>query len=152
MDRVAPFGGSFSALWFQPVSAFLIRTFHILLWVQHALWGYVDVDDIFMVQASAVIESCASLLLAFFATFGLPISWPKPQLGPSLRWIGWRITLRAQVFSVPPEKLTKLVTACITVLENPTTTVKALQSLLGLLHWLLHVAPILKPWLSCLYK
>ena len=53
---------------------------------------------------------------------------------------------------MPPEKLTKLVTACITVLENPTTTVKALQSLLGLLHWLLHVAPILKPWLSCLYN
>ena len=51
----------------------------------------------------------------------------------------------------PPEKLTKLVTACIAVLENRSTTVKALQSLLGLLHWLLHVAPILKPWLSCLY-
>ena len=147
--RVAPFGGSFSALWFQRVSAFLIRTFHVLLWVQHALWGYVD--DIFMVQASAVIELCASLLLAFCATFGVPISWPKLQLGPSLRWIGWRINLRAQVFSVPPEKLTKLVTACIAVLENRSTTVKALQSLLGLLHWLLHVAPILKPWLSCLY-
>ena len=137
--RVAPFGGSFSALWFQRVSAFLIRTFHILLWVQHALWGYVD--DIFMVQASSVIELCASLLLAFCATFGVPISWPKLQLGPSLRWIGWRLNLRAQVFSVPPEKLTKLVTACIAVLENRTTTTKALQSLLGLLHWLLQHQP-----------
>ena len=93
----SPEGGSFSALWFQRVSAFLIRTFHVLIWVQHALWGYVD--DIFMVQASAVIELCASLLLAFCATFGVPISWPKLQLGPSLRWIGRRINLRAQVFS-----------------------------------------------------
>ena len=47
--RVAPFGGSFSTLWFQRVSAFLVRLCHLLLWVQHALLAYVD--DIFMVQA-----------------------------------------------------------------------------------------------------
>ena len=102
-----------------------------------------------MVQASSVIELCAALLLAFCATFGVPITWPKLQLGSALRWIGWRLNLRAQVFSVPPEKLAKLVIACVAVLEHRTTTKKALQSLLGLLHWLLHVAPILKPWLSC---
>ena len=48
--RVAPFGGSFSAHWFQRISAFLVRMFHLLLWVQHALWAYVD--DFFLVQPS----------------------------------------------------------------------------------------------------
>ncbi|CAE7705984.1 unnamed protein product, partial [Symbiodinium microadriaticum] len=76
--RVAPFGGSFSAHWFQRISAFMMRMFHLLLWVQHALWAYVD--DFFLVQPSSVIELGASLLLCFCAVFGVPISFAKLQL------------------------------------------------------------------------
>ena len=53
---------------------------------------------------------------------------------------------------MPEDKLHKLLAACVAVLEPRHTTKKSLESLLGLLHWLLHIAPVLKPWLSCLYN
>ena len=105
-----------------------------------------------MVQASSVIALCASMLLALCATFGIPISWTKLQLGSLVRWIGWNFNLRAQVVSVPEDKLHKLLAACVAVLEPRHTTKQSLESLVGLLHWLLHIAPVLKPWLSCLYN
>ena len=147
--RVAPFGGSFSAHWFQRISAFMVRMFHLLLWVQHALWAYVD--DFFLVQPSSVIELGASLLLCFCAVFGVPISFAKLQLGSMVRWIGWQFNLRAQVFSVPQEKLHKLLALCVQVLEHKHTCRKDLEALIGFLHWLLQVSPVLRPWLSCLY-
>ena len=147
--RVAPFGGSFSAHWFQRISAFMVRTFHLLLWVQHALWAYVD--DFFLVQPSSVIELGASLLLCFCAVFGVPISYAKLQLGSMVRWIGWQFNLRAQVFSVPQEKLHKLLALCVQALEHKHTCRKDLEALIGFLHWLLQVSPLLRPWLSCLY-
>ena len=40
---VAPFGGNFSALWWQRVAGFLIRTSHRLVFCSHILSMYVDV-------------------------------------------------------------------------------------------------------------
>jgi len=147
--RVAPFGGTFSALWFQRISAFLVRFFHLLLWIQHCLLSYVD--DFFLIQPQAVIELGASLMLCACAVFGVPISFAKLQLGGLVRWIGWSFNLRAQVFSVPKDKLLKLLSACIAVIEPRTTSRKDLESLIGLLHWILQIAPQLKAWLSALY-
>ena len=69
----------------------MVRMFHLLLWVQHALWAYVD--DFFLVQPSSVIELGSSLLLCFCAVFGVPISYAKLQLGSVIRWIGWQFNI-----------------------------------------------------------
>ena len=50
----------------------------ILLWIRRALMAYID--D-FLLQKTSVISLCTTVMLAFFAAFGVPISWKKLQLG-----------------------------------------------------------------------
>ena len=121
-----------------------------ILWVAHALFAYVD--DFFLIQNKGVIELCSSLILAFCACFSVPISWAKLQLGLTVRWIGWNFHLGSCTFSLPEDKLAKILHMCLAVLKPKTTSKKELESLIGLLHWVIQIVPHLKPWLSCLYE
>ena len=85
--QVCPFGANFSALWFQRLGSFFIRTLHLWIWLRHALLGYVD--DFLLVQDEDVIVLFFCLVLAFCAMFGIPISHAKLQLGRGIVWIGW---------------------------------------------------------------
>ena len=93
----------------------------------------------------------APLLLSFCQVFGYPISWKKLQCGPKVQYIGWDINLRAGVVSLPDDKIVKLLSAILEVLQADTITVKALESLIGVLHWVMQLSPVLKPWLCSLY-
>ena len=104
---VCPFGATFSAYWFARLGGFLVRTLHLLLYISHML--ALCVDDLLGIQDAAVVELTFSILLAFCCTFGIPISWPKLQLGFHVRWIGWDLHLRMGCVSIPADKLEKLV-------------------------------------------
>ena len=86
---VAPFGGNFSALWWQRVAGFLVRTSHRLVFCSHILLMYVD-DALFWQSLQAVpLNAC--LLLSFCQVFGYPVSWKKVQMGVEIEHIGWRL-------------------------------------------------------------
>ncbi|CAE7267110.1 unnamed protein product [Symbiodinium sp. CCMP2592] len=147
--KVAPFGGSFSALWWQRVAGFYVRTGHRLIFISHVLLMYVD--DALLLQHSSAIDFSALLMVALSQSFGYPISWRKLQLGPKLEYIGWRINFRAGTFCLPDSKVAKLLQSLMQVLRSDPCTKRDLQALIGLLHWVLQMSPELLPWLCCLY-
>ncbi|CAE7038940.1 unnamed protein product [Symbiodinium sp. CCMP2592] len=148
--RVAPFGASCSAHWWQRLAGFWVRVAHRIVYVSHLLVMYVD--DAMLWQAAGAIDMSAVLLLSFCQVFGYPISWRKLQLGPTIVYIGWQIHFRAGAFCLPLEKIAKLLKAIDKVLLPPHFDRRDLESLIGLLHWVLQMAPELRPWLCSLYQ
>ena len=147
--KVTPFGGAFSALWWARISGFLVRTGHRLLWISHMLTCYVD--DLLLLQASKVLPMGSLLLLSLTQVLRFPISWRKLQLGPRLDYIGWHVSFRAGALCLPDAKILKLLTALHGLLAAATVTVKDLESVIGLLQWVMQLSPTLRPWLCSLY-
>ena len=146
---VCPFGATFSAYWFARFGGFLVRTFHLLLYINHMLALYVD--DLLGVQDAAVVELTFSILLAFCCTFGIPISWPKLQLGFQTRWIGWELHFRMGCVSIPADKLEKLGECICVALKGKYCDRLDLHKICGLLQWLFKLFPAARPWLRFLY-
>ena len=148
--RSAPFGATFSSHWFARLGGFFTRCLHLLIWLAHVLLLYVD--DLLLFQNSKVLPLSSALTLAFGACFKIPLSWKKLQMGQTITWIGWEINLSSACFSLPEEakrnKLYELVSEC---LRHRQVSRKQLDKLLGLLQWILHGMPTLRPWLSSLY-
>ena len=84
----------------------MVRISRLLLWIRHALLAYVD--DFLLLQETSVILLCATVMLAFFAAFGVPISWKKLQLGYNVTLIGWNFHFRSHSFGITASKLEKL--------------------------------------------
>ena len=137
--RVAPFGGSFSAHWWQRIAGFFMRCCHKVVWVAHVMIMYVD-DALFW-QAVGALDLSACLILSFCQVFDFPISWKKLQLGPVVEFIGWQLHFRAGAFCLPAAKVQKLLSAIVAVLTGSVCTSRELESLIGLLHWVLQLAP-----------
>ena len=147
--RVMPFGMSCSAYWWQRLSAFFIRTWHLLLFWAHFLSMYVD--DLILTTSTGALDISACLLLAFAASFGIRISWPKLQLGSDILWIGWQLCYRAGTVRVPDIKRHKLRSLIRPLLTDGRVELKAIQQVLGLLQWVTQLHIALRPWLSSLY-
>ena len=147
--RVMPFGMSCSAYWWQRLSAFFVRTWHLLLFLAHFLSMYVD--DLILAMSTGALDVSACLLLAFAASFGIRISWPKLQLGSEILWIGWQLCYRAGTVRVPDAKRQKLRSLIRPLLTDGTVELKAIQQVLGLLQWVTQLHVALRPWLSSLY-
>eukprot|EP00439_Symbiodinium_sp_Y106_P006057 s10736_g1.t1 len=78
--RVMPFGMSCSAYWWQRLSAFFVRTWHLLLFLADFLSMYVD--DLILAMSTGALDVSACLLLAFAASFR---GWPSvSRLGADL--------------------------------------------------------------------
>ena len=84
--RVCPFGASFSALWWQRLSSWLVRALHLLLYIAHTLKMFVD--DLLVTQDATLMPLSGAAILAFAGAFNIPISWSKLQLSHSVVWIG----------------------------------------------------------------
>ena len=147
--KVAPFGGSFSALWWQRVAGFYVRVCHRLVYISHIFLMYVD--DALLLQRKEVIEFSTLLILSFSQVFGYPLSWRKLQLGPRVEYIGWSLNFRAGFYELPQAKVQKFLQALTAVASGDTCTKQALQRLIGLMHWILQIALTLLPWLCTLY-
>ena len=85
--QVAPFGAVFSSHWFARLEGFFVRVLRQLLFLAQVLMLYSD--DLW--QNCKVLPLGASVVLCFFACFGIPISWPKLQMGRRITWIGWEL-------------------------------------------------------------
>ena len=93
----------------------------------------------------------ASVVLCFFACFGIPISWPKLQMGRRITWIGWELNFSAGGFRLPRDKREKAVALLEACFSGRHVSKKHLDKVLGLMQWILQCAPELRPWLCCLY-
>ena len=109
------------------------------------------VDDALFAQSAQALGLNACLLLSFCQVFGFPISWQKVQFGPSVEFIGWELHFRSGSL-LPANKVRKLLDAICKVLDSTPCHWRDLESLIGLLHWVLQLAPELKPWLCSLYQ
>ena len=94
--KVWPFKAVFSSGWFARVGGFLTRCLHLLAYV---LMLYSD--DLLLRQNKNVLPVGATFVLALFAAFNVPISWPKLQVGPQITWIGWELNFAAGGFRLP---------------------------------------------------
>ena len=147
--KVCPFGARFSAYWFARLDGFLLRMMHKLVYIPHFLALYVD--DLLGFQSAQVVELSFALVLAFCATFHVPLSLKKLQLGFHIRWIGWNLHLRAGAVSIPTEKLAKLKLLLSTALSSSMCDRVTLHKICGTLQWLFKMFPLAKPWLRTLY-
>ena len=146
--KVAPFGGSFSAHWWQRLPAFFVRACHRPVFLAHILLMYAD--DALFTQVAKAIGLNARLLLSFCQAFGFPMSWTKLQLGPSVEFIGWQLHFRAGGFCFPSDKVAKLLAAIELVLRPGPIHWRDLDSLVGWLRWILQLVPELTSWLCTL--
>ncbi|CAE7443250.1 unnamed protein product [Symbiodinium sp. CCMP2592] len=147
--RVCPFGATFSSHWFARLGGFFVRCLRLLIWLSHVLMLYVD--DLLLWQNSRLLPLSASLVLAFCSCFNIPLSWGKLQMGPSITWIGWQIDFHAGCYTLPDAKRLKLLSQVEECLRHRLVSRKQLDKLLGLLQWILHGLPALRPWLCTLY-
>ena len=147
--RVCPFGANFSALWFQRLGSFFLRTLHLWTWLRHALLGYVD--DFMLFQDQEVIGLTACMTLAFCALFNIPLSNAKLQLGSCIHWIGWHFSFGSGTFSIPVEKVQKLKRLLQEALQGRHVSKRTLDKVTGLLQWFCKLYKHFKPWLQTLY-
>ena len=148
--QVCPFGATFSALWFARLGSFFVRALHLLIFVRHALFLYVD--DFLLIQDLEVLDITASLCVTFCVCFGIRLSWKKLQLGPVVVWIGWELNFHAGAFSVPQDKrdrLRSLITAMLQ--QRARVHRKDLRKVTGMIQWLLQAFPMARAWIGTLY-
>ena len=147
--QVAPFGAVISSHWFARVGGFFVRVLHQLLFLANVLMLYSD--DLLLWQNRKVLPLGASVVLCFFVCFGIPISWPKLQMGRRITWIGWELSFAAGGFRLPADKREKAVSLLQSCFSGRHVSKKHLDKVLGLMQWILQCAPELRPWLCCLY-
>ncbi|CAE7206607.1 unnamed protein product [Symbiodinium sp. CCMP2592] len=148
--RVCPFGTGFSALWWARLSAFMIRTCHLLIWLCHALGIFVD--DLLLWQGDKAIEISGCLILSFCQAYNVPLSWHKLQCGYRVKWIGWLFSFRAGTFSLPTDKIEKILRSVRVVLRPGNVDRCDLEKTVGLLQWVSQISPELRPWMAFLYS
>ena len=94
-----------------------------------------------LLQAAVALPFSALLLLGFCQTFAFPVSWKKLQLGAQVSFIGLDLNFQAGVMSLPVEKVLKLIVALHGLLQPDCASVKALESVIGLLRWVMQLYP-----------
>ena len=144
-----PFGAVFSAHFWSRFGGYLIRMFHLLAWVAHA--GFLYVDDLILFQDAKMMPVTASLIVIFCQLCRIPISWRKCELGPSIRWIGWDWNLSVGYVSLPFTKLDKIKSLIQKLSHSDRTSRKTLEQFLGLAMWITQLFPSMRTWLHSLY-
>lgn len=148
--KVAPFGATFSAYHWTRLGSFILRFLHRLGWWPHA--GFLYVDDFFFIFPEPVALIMATLFCITSLVVGLPLSWRKTELAPSVQWIGWRFHVLAGFVELPASKVQKLQDYLHSMLKSTRTSRRNLEKLLGLLNWVTQVFILMRCWLPILYR
>ena len=101
-------GARASGWYWGRVAGLMVRTSHALLDHHHALWQYVD--DLLAWLDKRIAPLWASALIILFLLLGIPMSWHKASLAPSLTWIGWHICIETWTVQIPETKLASILT------------------------------------------
>jgi len=77
---------------------------------------------------------------------GVPLSWKKCELGPSLRWLGFLIDVPKCILSIPEDKMQKILDGCKAILMGRVHSRQDVQKWLGRVQWMSTGWPFIKPW------
>ena len=147
--RVAPFGAIFSAHWWGRIGAFLVRFFHMVIYIKNALW--LDVDDFLLSQRMEVLPLTAAYVAILLQLFAVPISWKKCILAKEVTWIGWCFNFSLGITSLDVQKRSKLL-RLIQALESQKHIHKRdIERFLGLAMWVTQLFQGMRPLLQHFY-
>ena len=147
---VCPFGAVFSAHFWSRVGGFFLRTFHLLSWLAHASFLYVD--DFLMYQQSNVMPVSACMICILVQLVNLPISWKKCELDTYLTWIGWKFNFRCGFIELPESKLQKIQHLLQKLRRSDKTSRNYIEQFLGLLMWITQLFGPMRTWMHPLYR
>ena len=146
---VCPFGAVFSAHYWARLGGVLLRIFHLLTFLSHA--AFLFVDDLLMMQDATVLPVTAAMLCIFCQITQVPISWKKCELGPRISWIGWHFDLKVGLIYISKSKREKLLSLTRKLLHSDKCTRKSIEQFLGLSMWITQLFRHMRPWLHVLY-
>jgi hypothetical protein len=147
--KVAPFGAIFSAHWWGRLGAFLVRLWHLLIYIKHSLWLYVD--DFLFSQNWKVLPLSSTFICIFFQLMKLPISWKKSVISKELQWIGWRFNFSAGLVSLDPTKRKKLINLIDAISGKTYIHKRDFERFLGLAMWVTQLFSGMRPLLQHFY-
>ncbi|CAE6911316.1 unnamed protein product [Symbiodinium sp. CCMP2592] len=84
--------------------------------------------------------------------YNVPLSWHKLQCGYRVKWIGWLFNFRSGTFSLPTDKIEKILRSVRVVLRPGNVDRCDLEKTVGLLQWVSQISPELRPWMAFLYS
>ena len=144
------FGARASGYFWSRVAGLMVRTFHHILHVRHALFQYVDDLLVLLEKSTSPIWMC--ILTVTCQVLGIPMSWHKTDWGPSVTWIGWHINVSRWVVSITEDKRDKILNQINSLLQVSRCDLKVLESLTGRLLWVSSLWESLRPLLGPLYQ
>eukprot|EP00435_Cladocopium_sp_Y103_P009098 s5486_g2.t1 len=148
--QVAPFGAKFSQHWWGRLGSFLLRFFHAVIYVKHAM--YLFVDDYLLTSLAKILPLHATILVIICRLFNIPISWKKCTIGPKQLWIGWQFDFNAGLISLHLAKQQKLLRLIEELLLHPRVKRKHIERFVGLAMWCTALFPSIRVHLHWLYS
>ena len=148
--KVCPFGAVFSAHYWARLGGFLLRLFHMLCFLSHA--GFLFVDDFFMIQEECMMPVSATMICCLCLICKVPVSWKKCEIGPNLTWIGWKFRINIGLIILPDSKREKLLDLCHKLRHSDKCSRKTLEQFLGLAMWMTQLFRSMRTGLHVLYK
>ena len=148
--QVAPFGAKFSQHWWGRLGAFLLRFFHVFLYLKHAM--YLFVDDYLLTSTTTLLPLQAIFVCLLCRIFCVPISWKKCTLGARQTWIGWQFDFHAGLISLHRDKQSKLLRMIADLRKHSRIPRKHLEKFLGLAMWVTALFPTMRVHLHWLYS
>ena len=147
--KVCPFGAVFSAHYWARLGGAFLRLFHMLCFLAHA--GFLFVDDLLMMQAAQMMPISASMICALAIISKIPVSWKKCELNHTLIWTGWKFHFQIGIVTIPDSKRTKLLGLCRKLLTSSKCSRKTLEQFLGLAMWITQLFKSMRTWLYSFY-
>ena len=148
-SKTLNFGARASGYFWARVAGLMVRTFHRLLHVRHALFQYVD--DLLVLLEATTSPIWIGILTIACQIIGIPMSWHKTAWGHSVTWIGWNINVHRWVVSITSDKRDRILTQIESLLRASRCDLKVLESLTGRLLWVSSLWESLRPLLVPLY-
>ena len=148
--RCCPFGATFSQHWWGRLGGFLLRFWHEVLFLPHAMFLFVD--DFLLTQDAQLLPISATILILLCQMFNIPCSWKKCVLHHSLTWIGWAFNFCAGLVSLHPDKSAKMLQLILDLQKHRKVSKKTLERFIGLAMWCTFLFPALRAHLHWLYS
>ena len=148
--KVCPFGAVFSAHYWARLGGYLLRLFHMLCFLSHA--GFLFVDDFFMIQDRMMMPVSATMICCLCLLCKVPVSWKKCEIGPTLTWIGWKFRINIGLIILPESKRAKLLELCHKLQHSDKCSRKSLEQFLGLAMWVTQIFRHMRSGLHVVYK
>ena len=150
MYKVCPFGAKCSQHWWGRMGGFLVRFFHHLIHLKHALWLFVD--DFLLTAPKDMLPIFATIMVLACQVFQVPVSWHKTSLGPHQKWIGWWFDFNAGLVFLDTIKKEKVLDMIQQLLNQSRLKRRHLERFLGLVMWCTAMLPSIRTHLHWLYS